>query len=157
MPFLLRGENKDEAMTGGERFVVVIIHHILFSSMISYPGPCSMIRSFPSLTHISPISLSLLNEKKIHRARHPTVMRQSTTRTMATGESRAHLYTGMPTNRKELKNSIWLADAGAYPVIFTLSFACVFAASFITYCAVKNPDVRITPGRRQQLLRTWEH
>lgn len=84
-------------------------------------------------------------------------MQQSSRRTMATGESRAHLYTGMPTNMKDLKNSIWLADAGAYPVIFTLGFACVFAASFITYCAVKNPDVRITPGRRQQLLRTWEH
>lgn len=115
-----------------------------------------MIHSFPSLNTLPNLSLSLSTKQKIHRARS-TVMRQSTTRTMATGESRAHLYTGMPTNMNELKNSIWLADAGAYPVIFTLGFACVFAASFITYCAVKNPDVRITPGRRQQLLRTWEH
>jgi hypothetical protein len=72
-------------------------------------------------------------------------------------ESRAHLYTGMPTNMSQLRNSIWLADPGAYPVIFTLGFACCFASSFIAYCAIRNPDVRITTGRRQQLLRTWEH
>lgn len=78
------------------------------------------------------------------------------TRTMAT-ESRAHLFTGMPSNMKELRSSIWLADPGAYPVIFTLGFALTFSASFIAYCALRNPDVRITTGRRQQLLRTWEH
>lgn len=78
------------------------------------------------------------------------------TRTMAT-ESRAHLFTGMPSNMKELRSSIWLNDPGAYPVIFTLGFALTFSASFIAYCALRNPDVRITTGRRQQLLRTWEH
>ncbi|KAL3762762.1 hypothetical protein ACHAW5_002267 [Stephanodiscus triporus] len=78
------------------------------------------------------------------------------TRTMAS-ESRAHLYTGMPTNMSQLRSSIWLSDPGAYPVIFTLGFACCFASSFIAYCAIRNPDVRITTGRRQQLLRTWEH
>lgn len=76
-------------------------------------------------------------------------------RTMAK-ESRAHLYTGMPTNMSELKNSIWLSDPGAYPVIFVLTFACGFAGSFIAYCLIDNPDVRITPGRRQQLIRNWE-
>eukprot|EP00956_Cyclotella_meneghiniana_P017087 scaffold27548_cov45-Cyclotella_meneghiniana.AAC.1 len=76
-------------------------------------------------------------------------------RTMAK-ESRAHLYTGMPTNLTELRNSIWLSDPGAYPVIVVLTFACGFAGSFISYCAFCNPDVRITPGRRQQLIRNWE-
>lgn len=76
-------------------------------------------------------------------------------RTMAT-ESRAHLFTGMPTNIVELRNSIWLSDAGAYPVIAVLTFAVGMCGSFIAYCAAVNPDVRITPGRRQQLVRTWE-
>ncbi|KAL7490118.1 hypothetical protein ACHAW6_016143 [Cyclotella cf. meneghiniana] len=74
---------------------------------------------------------------------------------MAT-ESRAHLFTGMPTNIVELRNSIWLSDAGAYPVIAVLTFAVGMCGSFIAYCAAVNPDVRITPGRRQQLVRTWE-
>lgn len=77
-------------------------------------------------------------------------------RTMAS-ESRANMHTGMPTNMKELKNSIWLSDPGAYPVIFVLSFACAFAVGFIGYNVVANPDVRITPGRRQAMMRTWEH
>ncbi|KAL3817647.1 hypothetical protein ACHAXA_001992 [Cyclostephanos tholiformis] len=86
----------------------------------------------------------------------PRARSAATTRAMAT-ESRAHLFTGMPSNMKELRSSIWLSDPGAYPIIFTLSFACCFAGSFIAYCAICNPDVRITTGRRQQLLRTWEH
>lgn len=76
-------------------------------------------------------------------------------RTMAK-ESRAHLYTGMPRNMSELKNSIWLSDPGAYPVIIVLTFAVGFAGSFIAHCAMSYPDVRITPGRRQQMIRSWE-
>mmetsp|Transcript_13567 Transcript_13567/g.28646 ORF Transcript_13567/g.28646 Transcript_13567/m.28646 type:complete len:97 (-) Transcript_13567:217-507(-) len=76
-------------------------------------------------------------------------------RNMAT-ESRAHLHYGMPKNFNELRNSIWLSDAGAYPVIFVLTFATGMCASYITYCATRNPDVRISPGRRQQLIRDWD-
>ncbi|KAL7541811.1 hypothetical protein ACHAXR_011242 [Thalassiosira sp. AJA248-18] len=77
------------------------------------------------------------------------------TRTMADG-SRLHLHKGMPTNMNELRNSIWLSDPGAYPVLGVVTFACTMSAAFITYCCVRNPDVRIMTGRRQQLIRTWE-
>jgi len=77
-----------------------------------------------------------------------------TQRSMAT--IRPGLHTGIPKSASDLRNNIWLSDAGAYPVIFVLSFATCFAGSFITYCCVKNPDVRITTGRRQQLIRDWE-
>ncbi|KAL7458572.1 hypothetical protein ACHAWC_010182 [Mediolabrus comicus] len=77
------------------------------------------------------------------------------TRTMA-AESRAHLHKDMPKNWSQLKNNIWLSDAGAYPVLVVLSFACGMCGSYMAYCALYNPDVRITTGRRQQLVRTWE-
>jgi len=71
-------------------------------------------------------------------------------------DSRAHLYKDMPKNWDQLNNYIWLSDAGAYLVLVVLTFACGMSASYITYCCVKNPDVRITTGKRQQLIRTWE-
>ena len=77
------------------------------------------------------------------------------TRTMAT-ESRAHLHTGIPKNMTELRNNIWLSDAGAYPVMMVVTFACGMCGSYMAYCAARNPDVRISTGRRQQLIRTWE-
>mmetsp|Transcript_25051 Transcript_25051/g.45120 ORF Transcript_25051/g.45120 Transcript_25051/m.45120 type:complete len:101 (-) Transcript_25051:152-454(-) len=79
------------------------------------------------------------------------------TRTMAV-ESRAHLHKhDIPTNMKDLKNNIWLSDPGAYPVIAVLTFACGMSACFISYCVLRNPDVRFMPGRRQQVVRDWEH
>lgn len=77
------------------------------------------------------------------------------TRTMAV-ESRAHLHKEFPTNMKDLRNNIWLSDPGAYPVIVVLTFAVGMCGSYMTYCAAKNPDVRIGFGRRQQLVRDWE-
>ena len=71
-------------------------------------------------------------------------------------ESRAQLHKGMPKNFAELRNNIWLSDAGAYPVIAVVTFACGMCASYVTYCAMRNPDVRVTPGRRQRLIRDWE-
>jgi hypothetical protein len=84
----------------------------------------------------------------INRATAPT-------RTFA-AESRAHLHKDMPKNWAELKNNIWLSDPGAYPVIVVLTFAIGMCGSYMGYCLVAGPDVRITPGRRQQLIRTWE-
>jgi hypothetical protein len=77
---------------------------------------------------------------------------RATRRNMSSGQ----VHTGMPTTMAELRNNIWLSDPGAYPVIAVVTFACGMSASFITYCCVKNPDVRITPGRRQALVRSWE-
>ena len=77
-----------------------------------------------------------------------------TQRSMAT--IRPGLHTGIPKSAADLRNNIWLSDAGAYPIIFVLSFATCFAGSYITYCCVKSPDVRISTGRRQQLIRDWE-
>jgi hypothetical protein len=91
-----------------------------------------------------------------HRARSIAATTTTTQRRTMAKESRAHLYTGFPTNMDQLRNNIWLSDPGAYPVIVVLSGAVVFAGSFIAYCALRNPDVRITFGRRQQLVRTWE-
>ena len=76
------------------------------------------------------------------------------TRNMAT--LRPGLHTGIPKNLTDVKNNIWMSDAGAYPVIAVLTFACGLAGTFIGWNCVKNPDVRITTGRRQQLIRTWE-
>ena len=89
---------------------------------------------------------------------HSSINRARTaapSRTMAV-ESRAHLYKDIPTNWDQLKNNIWLSDAGALPVIFVLTFACGLSATFIGYNCVANPDVRITTSKRQQLIRTWE-
>ena len=33
----------------------------------------------------------------------------------------------------------------------------LFSGSIMDNITLRNPDVRITTGRRQQLLRTWEH
>ena len=76
-------------------------------------------------------------------------------RTMAV-ESRAHLYKDMPKNWDQLKNNIWLSDAGAYPVLVVLTFACGMCGTYMGYTALKNPDVRIATSKRQQLIRTWE-
>lgn len=76
-------------------------------------------------------------------------------RTMA-AESRAHLYKDIPKNLDQLKNNIWLSDAGAFPILFVVTFACGLGASRIAYCCMKNPDVRISTGRRQELIRNWE-
>lgn len=76
-------------------------------------------------------------------------------RTMAEG-SRAHLYKDIPTNMDQLRRNIWLSDVGAYPVIVVLTFALGLSASFISYCCLCQPDVRFMPGRRQQLIRTWD-
>jgi hypothetical protein len=52
---------------------------------------------------------------------------------------------------------IWLALNNC---LLTLCFLTLIIFSswyaLTQYCAVCNPDVRITPGRRQQLVRTWE-
>ena len=77
------------------------------------------------------------------------------TRTMA-AESRAHLHKGIPKNMTELRNNIWLSDVGAYPVLVVVTFACGLCGSFMAYCAAKNPDVRISFGRRQQIVRDWD-
>lgn len=71
-------------------------------------------------------------------------------------ESRAHLHLGMPKNADQLKRSIWLSDPGAYPVMIVVTFACTMCCGFMGYHTYNSPDVRITPGRRQVLLRTWE-
>eukprot|EP00581_Thalassiosira_minuscula_P008558 CAMPEP_0183703416 /NCGR_PEP_ID=MMETSP0737-20130205/1165_1 /TAXON_ID=385413 /ORGANISM="Thalassiosira miniscula, Strain CCMP1093" /LENGTH=74 /DNA_ID=CAMNT_0025930163 /DNA_START=96 /DNA_END=320 /DNA_ORIENTATION=- len=71
-------------------------------------------------------------------------------------ESRAHLHKDIPTNMEQLRNNIWLSDPGAYPVIIVLGFACTMCGGFMSYCALKNPDVRISFERRQKLVRTWE-
>jgi len=77
------------------------------------------------------------------------------TRTMAT-ESRAHLHTGIPKSLADVRNSIWLSDAGAYPVIFVLTFAVGFCGSFMAWTMAKSPDVRVQFGRRQAVIRDWE-
>merc|ERR1712008_562275 len=85
----------------------------------------------------------------------PRVRSAMTTRSMAEG-SRAHLYKDIPTNMKQLRTNIWLSDPGAYPVIVVLSFALVMCGSYMGYCSLCSPDVRISMTKRQQLIRDWE-
>mmetsp|Transcript_2406 Transcript_2406/g.4205 ORF Transcript_2406/g.4205 Transcript_2406/m.4205 type:complete len:93 (-) Transcript_2406:627-905(-) len=49
----------------------------------------------------------------------------------------------------------WLSDAGAYPVMAIVTFACCFCGAVGTTCLAANPDVRINMQKRQQLVRTW--
>ena len=70
---------------------------------------------------------------------------------------RTHLYTGFPKNMEQLRKNVWLSDPGAYPIIAVLSFTVGFAGYFMTYNVFRNPDVRISASRRQELIRTWEH
>lgn len=49
----------------------------------------------------------------------------------------------------------WLSDAGAYPVMGVIVFACVFCAGCCTRCLLANPDVRIDKKKRMSHLRTW--
>ena len=62
----------------------------------------------------------------------------------------------MPKNMDQLKRSIWLSDPGAYPVMVVVTFACTMCCGFMAYHLKQSPDVRIMPGRRQAVLRTWE-
>ena len=62
----------------------------------------------------------------------------------------------IPKSFGDLKKNIWLSDPGAYPVLIVLGFATTLSASFITYCVMRGPDVRVSFGRRQQLIRDWE-
>jgi hypothetical protein len=38
-----------------------------------------------------------------------------------------------------------------------MSFTIGFAGYFIAYNVFRNPDVRISARRRQELIRDWEH
>jgi len=101
--------------------------------------------SSPNLSH-----LTLPNTTTLPRAR-ATIAK----RTMS-GESRQHMYKDIPTNVEQLRTNIWLSDVGAYPVLVVLTFAIGMSGSFIGYQAVKNPDVRITTGKRQEMIRSWD-
>lgn len=49
----------------------------------------------------------------------------------------------------------WLMDPGSYPIMFVLSFAVVFAGSFIFYKTRYCNDVRVTSSAKGHVLRTW--
>ena len=52
-----------------------------------------------------------------------------------------------------IRNSVWLSDPGAYPVIAV----CAFAVTFCSYTCMKNlvanADVRWDPKKRQSVIR----
>ena len=47
----------------------------------------------------------------------------------------------------------YLMDAGAYPVAGILAFACVFCAVFMGRTLVVSHDVRMSPSKRQAIIR----
>merc|ERR1712029_755131 len=51
----------------------------------------------------------------------------------------------------------WLMDKGAYPIIVILGFACSFCAWCGVTCLAKNPDVQISPGKRNKVVRDWAY
>ncbi len=76
------------------------------------------------------------------------------TRSMAT--LRDGIHTGIPRSMTDLRKNIWLSDPGAYPVAVVVTFACGMCFTYMGYCCVANPDVRIGFGRRQQIIRDWD-
>lgn len=90
-----------------------------------------------------------------HYFPHNRARTATPSRTMAV-ESRAHLHKDIPKNWDQLKNNIWLSDAGAYPVLVVLTFACGMCGGYMAYTGMKNQDVRWSFSKRQQLIRTWE-
>eukprot|EP00566_Odontella_aurita_P001012 CAMPEP_0113537534 /NCGR_PEP_ID=MMETSP0015_2-20120614/6878_1 /TAXON_ID=2838 /ORGANISM="Odontella" /LENGTH=92 /DNA_ID=CAMNT_0000437037 /DNA_START=71 /DNA_END=349 /DNA_ORIENTATION=- /assembly_acc=CAM_ASM_000160 len=68
---------------------------------------------------------------------------------------RASAITEAETNGFAAFKKNWLQDAGAYPVMAILTFACAFCATVGTRCLATNTDVRINMQKRQQLVRTW--
>mmetsp|Transcript_17290 Transcript_17290/g.35479 ORF Transcript_17290/g.35479 Transcript_17290/m.35479 type:complete len:97 (+) Transcript_17290:158-448(+) len=55
-----------------------------------------------------------------------------------------------------LMKKVWFSDAGAYPVMAILVFACAFCTTIGTRCLLTNPDVRINMKNRQTVVRTWQ-
>ena len=96
-----------------------------------------------------------LTQLTISHFPHNRARTATPSRTMAV-ESRAHLHKDIPKNWDQLKNNIWLSDAGAYPVLVVLTFACGMCGSYMAYTGMKNQDVRWSFSKRQQLIRTWE-
>ena len=49
----------------------------------------------------------------------------------------------------------WLSDPGAYPVLVVLGVACTGCTVYGFYNLLNSPDVRITPTKRESVVRTW--
>lgn len=63
--------------------------------------------------------------------------------------------TGPKTKYRDLDFKVWTSDAGAYPVMGVLAFACLVSASYGTYNLLNSPDIRIQPSKRESVVRTW--
>jgi len=50
---------------------------------------------------------------------------------------------------------VWTSDAGAYPVMFVLAFACAFCGWYGSRNLLTHPDIRISPSKRVSVVRTW--
>lgn len=50
----------------------------------------------------------------------------------------------------------WLSDPACYPIIAILGATGVFVTGFIGYFTLTNPDVQISPLRRNATLRDWK-
>ena len=49
--------------------------------------------------------------------------------------------------------TIWLGDAGAYPVMFGIGWCAFFASAFSLYYMGSSPDVRLWGKSRERLFR----
>eukprot|EP00550_Attheya_septentrionalis_P004934 CAMPEP_0198298770 /NCGR_PEP_ID=MMETSP1449-20131203/42064_1 /TAXON_ID=420275 /ORGANISM="Attheya septentrionalis, Strain CCMP2084" /LENGTH=77 /DNA_ID=CAMNT_0044000127 /DNA_START=67 /DNA_END=300 /DNA_ORIENTATION=- len=56
---------------------------------------------------------------------------------------------------KSISKSVWLADPGAYPVMFVVVFACSLCATVGVRTLMTNTDVRVDRSKRQSVIRTW--
>eukprot|EP00541_Cyclophora_tenuis_P019517 CAMPEP_0116565308 /NCGR_PEP_ID=MMETSP0397-20121206/13825_1 /TAXON_ID=216820 /ORGANISM="Cyclophora tenuis, Strain ECT3854" /LENGTH=89 /DNA_ID=CAMNT_0004092065 /DNA_START=1 /DNA_END=270 /DNA_ORIENTATION=- len=56
---------------------------------------------------------------------------------------------------ESLRNNIWLSDPGAYPIMAILALACTGCTAYGSYNLFCSPDVRISPSKRESIVRTW--
>ncbi len=80
-------------------------------------------------------------------------------RSIATQSLKTRSFSGHAASSAEKKpysfKEAWLSDAGAYPVMFTISFAVLFSGGFALKNAFMNKDVRVNKTKRMSTLRTW--
>eukprot|EP00568_Trieres_chinensis_P007629 CAMPEP_0183295752 /NCGR_PEP_ID=MMETSP0160_2-20130417/3594_1 /TAXON_ID=2839 ORGANISM="Odontella Sinensis, Strain Grunow 1884" /NCGR_SAMPLE_ID=MMETSP0160_2 /ASSEMBLY_ACC=CAM_ASM_000250 /LENGTH=91 /DNA_ID=CAMNT_0025457283 /DNA_START=91 /DNA_END=366 /DNA_ORIENTATION=+ len=49
----------------------------------------------------------------------------------------------------------WLSDSSTYPLLVCLGAACALCTGVGIHFLANNPDVRISPTKRNSIVRTW--
>ncbi|KAL3791397.1 hypothetical protein ACHAWO_005021 [Cyclotella atomus] len=65
-----------------------------------------------------------------------------------------HLST--PEMNAQYRTKYWLSDPACYPIMIILGGAVSMCAGFGLHFFFTSPDVQITPGRRNKMIRDWK-